>query len=764
MRSLEQFKNVKLSGIVLLPLALIFGILGLGSPVFFSSVSEDTLEDIGKEGKTIDQEIVRQLRQNNLGPAEMLLPLTSLNRRKDFDEAIEAKKNSHPELAISGGGSIFDMLTFKDYFGGLDQYNLKRGRFEAFFVYNRATTRGDLWDRLSQNSSNDNVQALLKGIPKEGRPGNFWARVLSDPRIASFSGVKIANLVGFPFFPDRRIVLSVGAKFPGEFDKNATEAEIRDLCIKDARNNLFKFSNKAEFFKVTRKPPDAFIEKIEGNASITSIDFESIARDSGMLKVGKMDDGGYAVIIGGIVNRDGNFEKHGRWLPYPILVPMMVGTAMSIEKEYFSSDAAYEIGRLSQNMLKGDFKSKERIRSFYWAAHQLARKMNLIQVAELTRACSDLQAVFDLSALIRMRNRPLSESIGKIKLAEQNLGFLSFEQREKGRVELQKLLNEKQLAQKKFEDELRIIYGATLLSGDPSGLLNYIEGYPVYKKDGDKQATEAALDDISLAMSYGDKSLKHLIENKQPINEKGLVESFVKPLFPIFGGKILTFLSHSYPGSALFLKVILLICSMLLLFVFISSILPKPAYQRSNSHFFLRWTAKFSSAAFVALIIAISLEPNLLQTPRGQISIAGFDFALANLLAYPNEESMAEQNLTVVTAIIAGAFLLVQVVIFVICLSRISQVKREEAKPKLKLALLDNEENLFDLGLYIGLGGTVLSLILLLVLDVKQDALIGAYTSTLFGILFVAALKIFVVRPYRNHLLIKQEDEKRNES
>ena len=112
MRSLEQFKNVKLSGIVLLPLALIFGILGLGSPVFFSSVSEDTLEDIGKEGKTIDQEIVRQLRQNNLGPAEMLLPLTSLNKRKDFGEAIESKKNSHPELAISGGGSIFDMLTF----------------------------------------------------------------------------------------------------------------------------------------------------------------------------------------------------------------------------------------------------------------------------------------------------------------------------------------------------------------------------------------------------------------------------------------------------------------------------------------------------------------------------------------------------------------------------------------------------------------------------------------------------------------------------
>ena len=93
---------------------------------------------------------------------------------------------------------------------------------------------------------------------------------------------------------------------------------------------------------------------------------------------------------------------------------------------------------------------------------------------------------------------------------------------------------------------------------------------------------------------------------------------------------------------------------------------------------------------------------------------------------------------------------------------RISQVKREEGDPRLKVDLLDNEENLFDLGLYVGLGGTVLSLILLLILEVKQDALIGAYTSTLFGILFVAALKIFFVRPYRNHLLVMQFKGKRS--
>ena len=167
---------------------------------------------------------------------------------------------------------------------------------------------------------------------------------------------------------------------------------------------------------------------------------------------------------------------------------------------------------------------------------------------------------------------------------------------------------------------------------------------------------------------------------------------------------------------------------------------------------------QISGASLLVLLSILAIEPTLLQSPRGQVSVAGFDFALANLLAYANEESMADQNLTEVTAIIAGVFLLIQVVIFMICLSRVSEVKQEDASAKLRLSLLDNEENLFDLGLYVGLGGTVLSLILLLVLDVKQDALIGAYTSTLFGILFVAALKIFIVRPFRNDLL-KQIDQ-----
>ena len=198
-------------------------------------------------------------------------------------------------------------------------------------------------------------------------------------------------------------------------------------------------------------------------------------------------------------------------------------------------------------------------------------------------------------------------------------------------------------------------------------------------------------------------------------------------------------------------------------FFFIANVLPKPAHHRPKSHFFFAWTAKLSGAIFVALIV-LSLEPNLLQTPRGQISVAGFDFALANLLAYAKEESMAEQNLTIVTAIIAGAFLLVQVVIFMICMSRISQVKNEDLKPGLKLSLLIMKIICLILDCMLGLEERCFLLSFYWYLMLKQDALIGAYTSTLFGILFVAALKIFIVRPYRNHLLVKQDGEKRYES
>ena len=129
---LEPDNKKNLESVVSLPLFVVLGILGFGSPVFFSAVSEISLEDVGVGTKTLDEEMVQQLRQNNLGPAEMLLPLTSVEKREDYASTISEKTS--PELEISGGGSIFDQQVFTEYFGGIDKFNRDRKRYDAFMV------------------------------------------------------------------------------------------------------------------------------------------------------------------------------------------------------------------------------------------------------------------------------------------------------------------------------------------------------------------------------------------------------------------------------------------------------------------------------------------------------------------------------------------------------------------------------------------------------------------------------------------------------
>ncbi|MCZ7640152.1 MAG: hypothetical protein M5U12_31335 [Verrucomicrobia bacterium] len=99
-------------------------------------------------------------------------------------------------------------------------------------------------------------------------------------------------------------------------------------------------------------------------------------------------------------------------------------------------------------------------------------------------------------------------------------------------------------------------------------------------------------------------------------------------------------------------------------------------------------------------------------------------------------------------------FFVVQLIVYVFCVIRLGEIKKHTGSSHLKLQLLDNEENLFDSGLYVGLGGTVLQLVLL-AFQVGTQNLMVAYASTLFGIAFVSVLKIFHVRRFRRLLLLE---------
>jgi O-antigen/teichoic acid export membrane protein len=74
----------------------------------------------------------------------------------------------------------------------------------------------------------------------------------------------------------------------------------------------------------------------------------------------------------------------------------------------------------------------------------------------------------------------------------------------------------------------------------------------------------------------------------------------------------------------------------------------------------------------------------------------------------------------------------------------------------MKLRLLENEDHLFDAGLYLGFVGTIISLILVS-LGIGKFSLMAAYSSTSFGIIFVSVFKIFHLRPARRKLLLEAE-------
>lgn len=162
-------------------------------------------------------------------------------------------------------------------------------------------------------------------------------------------------------------------------------------------------------------------------------------------------------------------------------------------------------------------------------------------------------------------------------------------------------------------------------------------------------------------------------------------------------------------------------------------------------------------AMLSTLVALLAIEPGLISGSASRATPLRLAFELdpdSLTLSSMNPDEAASQ-LDQTTLYVLLAFFGVQVVLYMICLTRIRSISRSPFPASVRRQLLDNEDVLFDGGLYIGLAGTVVSL-LMLALGIVQASLVAAYASTLFGILFVAALKVFNVRPLRRQLLLEE--------
>lgn len=173
-----------------------------------------------------------------------------------------------------------------------------------------------------------------------------------------------------------------------------------------------------------------------------------------------------------------------------------------------------------------------------------------------------------------------------------------------------------------------------------------------------------------------------------------------------------------------------------------------------------RWFSPAHLAFGGALVIlAIALcEPNLFKHNETLDFPLHWKFPMVP----ENVQSMIENELKPMLSTLTIAslvfFLVLQGIIYIICLLKLAEIRRQDVPNRVKLKLLENEENMFDAGLYTGLGGTVLSLVML-AMKIVEASLMAAYASTLFGIIFVAILKICHLRPFRRSLILDTENQ-----
>jgi hypothetical protein len=288
-----------------------------------------------------------------------------------------------------------------------------------------------------------------------------------------------------------------------------------------------------------------------------------------------------------------------------------------------------------------------------------------------------------------------------------------------------------------------VIYSAILISKNGGAVATFIDQYP-----------DAVEQDLRFGLSAGVGGLERVLKDQQPVyrcsaydavSGSSAANTILRPLI-VVGGNV--------PTLAILLKFVLLASGGFL--VATAARLWRNATVDQSYVFFPKLSlVRRVAFAAVFLILAIVIgEPYLAQgeqkTPPRRVS-----FPLLGA-ASPNASTQISQVTPMIdqhTILAIVTFLVLQAAIYAVCLVKLAEIKKQPVPNVTKLKLLDNEDNLFDGGLYCGLFGTAASLIML-TLGIIKPSLVSAYSSTLFGILFVALLKIGHVRPLKRRLLL----------
>jgi hypothetical protein len=284
-------------------------------------------------------------------------------------------------------------------------------------------------------------------------------------------------------------------------------------------------------------------------------------------------------------------------------------------------------------------------------------------------------------------------------------------------------------------DQFPLIYVSALFSESADGVAAYLLRYG-----------KTGLADLRTAASYGQGSVNQLLLRQVPVNHT--LNSGVRG-----AGASLVLL---HPRAMLVVKYFGYFLGAFLIFRGLDLLIVSP--PSGGTGLVLPRMKSGVLALFFAALLVIATEPFLLKAAppsefRFRLILPALVVSATNPVHSPVKTIHTMDKSTLLSI---AFFAALQVTMYFTCLLKIREVARSSVSSYVKLRLMENEENLFDGGLYVGIGGTATALVLQ-VLGIIDPNLLAAYSSNLFGITCVALVKIRHVRPYKRQLILDSQ-------
>ena len=295
---------------------------------------------------------------------------------------------------------------------------------------------------------------------------------------------------------------------------------------------------------------------------------------------------------------------------------------------------------------------------------------------------------------------------------------------------------------------LPVLVAAVKLSGKPEAVCDYLENFG-----------QSGLTDLDAAMPYGAGGVDELLRSNQRLYVSSVRRHLAtrQPWAPVLAG-FSDFVLRA-PRLAFACKCSLYLAGGFLLAMAFHCAMNVPAWEtplRVRGYDLAREVLFALGFLFVVLLLS---EPFLAQdnqkmdpTFRLRLPTLGSVVPARTPSANP---STLMNSINLLTLLL---FFLLQALLYLASLVKLQELRQADAPARIRLRLLENEEHLFDAGLYLGFVGTIISLILVS-LGIIKPSLMAAYSSTSFGIIFVSIFKIFNLRPARRKLLLEAESQ-----